>query len=160
MKVMLPTWIAERIEVQPDGCWHWTRTITEDGYGRAERLNGSPAKMAHRAVYLTLVGAIPDGMQIGHVCHDDDADCPGGPTCLHRRCVNPSHLRPMTNQENAAAGHLLRRATHCRRGHELTGENVYEYGGRRHCRTCRREVHQRAFYRKVGAAYYRKNRRK
>lgn len=29
--------------------------------------------------------------------------------------------------------------THCKRGHPLSGDNLYLYGGSRHCRTCRRD---------------------
>lgn len=157
MIVVLPTWIEDRIAVQDNGCWHWTTTITDDGYGRAERINGSPAKMAHRAVYMALVGPIPDGLHLGHVCHDRDESCRGGIGCLHRRCVNPEHLQPMTLQENsaAAAGRPARRRTHCRHGHAMTPDNTYEHGGCRSCRTCRRDANRR-FYQTLDdpTAYY------
>lgn len=34
--------------------------------------------------------------------------------------------------------------THCKRGHELAGDNLYEHGGRRHCRACRKRQQQRS----------------
>lgn len=89
--------------------------------------------------------------QVGHLCHDRAAaagECAGGPTCIHRRCVNPEHLTVMTAGENLGASPLTRVArrydTHCQRGHEFTPENtIWESKGRgyrgRRCRTCKRE---------------------
>lgn len=38
----------------------------------------------------------------------------------------------------AANAAKKRAQTHCKRGHELSGDNLYLYQGRRHCRACRR----------------------
>lgn len=66
-------------------CWEWTAAKFEDGYG-AFQLNGQNRR-AHRVSYEWVVGEIPDGMLIDHICHN-------------RACVNPSHLRLATGKQN------------------------------------------------------------
>lgn len=127
-----------------DGCWEWTGPISERGYGVA---NGQ----AHRTVYELLVGPIPEGLQLDHLCHNEDLTCEGGAICLHRRCVNPMHLEPVTNQENALRSRLTLASinsakTHCPSGHEFTPENTAIYGSKqpgRYCRQCYRDKSKR-----------------
>src|SRR5690606_3222267 len=69
----------------PDACWIWTASRNHKGYGQIKR-DGRPAK-AHRVVYELYEGPIPAGMQLDHICHE-------------RACVNPEHLRPVTNKAN------------------------------------------------------------
>ena len=40
------------------------------------------------------------------------------------------------------------RATHCRRGHERTPENIYIYNGYPHCKVCQRLSYERTYQRK------------
>lgn len=82
-----------------DGCWLWTGALS-NGYGQVGIAGGATTEYAHRWAYEQLVGAIPRGMQLDHLCHNADASCPGGASCAHRRCVNPAHLEPVTNVEN------------------------------------------------------------
>lgn len=136
-----------------DGCWLWTAAISKaDGYGRFEWPGGS---LPHRFAYELLVGLIPEGLDLDHLCHNADRTCTGGNECLHRRCVRPDHLEPATRSTNnrrgrtgdAPASHVGVKRTHCRRGHELTPANSYVYPSpipgrttrRRECRTCKRE---------------------
>ena len=68
--------------------------------------------------------------------------------CRKRRCCNPDHLEQVTQAENIRRGDLpdatgaTRRAmTHCRRGHPLSGDNLYhrpQDPSRRHCRACQK----------------------
>lgn len=67
-----------------DTCWLWTACRNEDGYGI---FRDRGMKKAHRVAYELLVGPIPQGMQLDHTCHA-------------RACVNPAHLRPVTNKQN------------------------------------------------------------
>ncbi|HET6911263.1 MAG TPA: HNH endonuclease signature motif containing protein [Mycobacteriales bacterium] len=116
-----------------DSCWLWTGTLTtpgDRGYGQV-RLNGQ-FPLVHRVAYEMLVGPIPEGMQIDHLCRV-------------RRCVNPAHLEPVTNRENTARGTSLNginaRKTHCKRGHKLSGDNLrWDNGGKsRRCLQCERD---------------------
>lgn len=109
-----------------------------DGYGRL----GFDTKLhlAHRIGYELAIGPIPDGMRLDHTCHNADKDCPGGSVCMHRKCVNPKHLEPVTHAENIRRGRSYNgRLTHCRRGHEYTEENtIIQKGKYRSCKTCTR----------------------
>lgn len=101
-----------------NACWLWT-AFTQKGYGRFEGV------VAHRVAYELLVGPIPDGLQLDHLCRV-------------RQCVNPAHLEPVTNAENARRAAVAR--THCVHGHEFTPENTsLNRRGARVCRTCTRE---------------------
>ena len=122
-----------RVTKSPNGCWLWDKGPTH-GYGHfyAE----GHQHFVHRWSYQHFVGPIPEGMTVDHRCHDEASGCPGGPACLHRRCVNPEHLMLATGPENASRG-VKTWQTHCKRGHEFTETNTYRVNGRRHCITCR-----------------------
>lgn len=131
------------VRVQPDGCWMWCGEGTADGYGRFTPAPGKPRALTHQWSYEAHKGPIPEGMDVGHECHDravEAGTCPGGPDCKHRRCCNPAHLAAQTRSENTLAqNHYERARTHCPRGHEYTPENTANRNGRRFCRTCDRE---------------------
>jgi hypothetical protein len=107
-------------EVYPSGCWVWIKARERRGYGLFR--HDGKTWLAHRWAYERLVGPIPEGLTLDHLCQNTS-------------CVNPAHLEPVTRSENtrrARAG-----ATHCRRGHEFSPDNTYVYpDGRRECRTC------------------------
>lgn len=128
-----------------DGCWTWTGTISGGGYGHC--WTGERVGLAHRFAYELWVGQIPEGLQIDHTCHNVAAtrgECAGGTSCLHRRCVNPTHLEAVTHEVNSLRSVTNPTAanaakTHCPKGHEYTPENTYVYPNRRSrlCRRCR-----------------------
>jgi hypothetical protein len=123
-----------------DECWPWTGQ-TSKGHG-VFRVNTQRRVTAQRFAYELHVGPIPDGLDIDHMCHNADASCAGGPNCPHRRCVNPAHLKPATRRDNTLRGRSFAAVeaakTHCPSGHPLSGDNLYEWRGTRHCRSCRR----------------------
>lgn len=137
--------LAQR-SVQPNGCWHWTGGLSEDGYGRCG-YEGRTGVNVHRVAYEIFVGAIPDGLTINHRCHDADPACPGG-RCDHRRCFNPEHLEAVTNTSNILSGKtpaaINAAKVECVNGHPFTPDNTYiRPDGYRGCRICRREAGRR-----------------
>ncbi len=66
-------------------CWIWNGHKTTDGYGTTH-ITGTREK-AHRVFYRRYVGAIPDGLEIDHLCFVPS-------------CVNPGHLEAVTAAEN------------------------------------------------------------
>lgn len=118
-----------KVETSADGCWLWTAARFRTGYG-AFGIGGFQVGYAHRIAYLTLIGPIPPGLELDHLCRV-------------RHCVNPLHLEPVTHSENVRRGtawHVMagmqRAKTHCPSGHPYAGENLYRYKGKRMCRAC------------------------
>lgn len=116
-----------------DECWEWTACCSTNGYGQF--WTGEAQRRAHRVAYELLVGSIPEGLTLDHLCG-------------HLRCVNPEHLEPVSQGENTlrggGAGAVNARKTHCLRGHPFDDENTYRHPwGFRGCRTCRREERRR-----------------
>jgi hypothetical protein len=115
-------------EINSSGCWIWLGWKNELGYGWTH-FNGRKESV-HRTAYTILVGAVPEGLHLDHLCRQRD-------------CFNPDHLEPVTCAENLlrGAGPSARNAhkTHCWRGHEFSESNTWlEKNGARHCRACNR----------------------
>lgn len=145
------------------GCWMWRGAIYRNGYGvfTVKSDKGWTNTLAHRWAYSHLVGPIPDGMDLDHTCHNSDPSCPNGYECLHRRCVNPAHLEPVTHRVNMLRGNTVASQhaakTHCVNGHPLTGENLRVRRGVRECIECSRaqaRVASRKYNAKRKAAMY------
>ena len=106
-------------------CWLWEAALSTRGYGRIT-IAGRQYQ-AHRLAYESLVGPIPEGRQVDHLCRV-------------RRCVNPAHLEIVTGRENVLRGNTIvaqhAAKTHCPRGHEYSAENTRRWRGHRKCRTC------------------------
>lgn len=122
----------EKVHRFSDGCWFWLAT---GGQGRSGEYgsfwNGERKVLAHRYAYELLVGPIPEGLTLDHLCRNT-------------RCVNPAHLEPVTNKENTLRGFGWAgenaRKTHCVNGHPLSGDNLLQEPsrpGERLCRACR-----------------------
>lgn len=123
-----------KVRFDADGCWRWTAHCIS-GYGAFHLSHAQRTIMAHRYAYELLVGPIPDGLQLDHLCRV-------------RSCVNPTHLEPVTVLENVRRGLKVALHTHCKHGHEMTPENTAErrrVNGAlyRICRTCDRARHRR-----------------
>ncbi len=122
----LPANLRSKIDAHPNGCWLWVGGVAGKGYGYT-----TGNRYTHRLVYEILVGPIPLGLVLDHLCR----------TPL---CCNPEHLEPVTQLENVLRGRVVTRS-HCKYGHEYTEANTYVHhpaprGPIRSCKTCRREA--------------------
>ncbi len=134
---------------KPLGCWEWTGGVNKDGYGQVGDSGGTIG--AHRASAELFKGGIPTGKLVMHICDN-------------RRCVNPDHLSfgssRINSQDMVVKGrHGNQKKTVCKRGHALTGENLYvEPAGGRRCRTCKNlerisaTSHRRYLWTSIGKA--------
>lgn len=128
----LPGRMSRKV-TEVDGCWLWTGARNSKGYPCVTDGTGR-SMLAHRRSYMALVGEIPDGLTIDHLCRN-------------KTCVNPAHLEAVTSTENTRRAFAVQ--THCKRGHELSGDNLhvrkksdgYSY---RECLICRRATNARA----------------
>lgn len=142
-------WLFVASDDAGEDCWPWMghyNRVTNRGMFQCPRL-GFP-RYAYRVAYEIVHGPIPAGL---HACH----------SCDHPWCVNPRHIFIGTakdNHEDAVAKgrkpqvltffHREPR-THCLRGHELVGTNLYisQKNGSRACRACV-AMRSRAYYRR------------
>ena len=94
--------------------------------------------MAHRFFYQYLVGEIPKGLVIDHLCRN-------------LRCVNPDHLDPCLSGENCSRGLINQHIgkTHCIHGHLLDEKNLVQLknSNERICKICHCE-RQRKYLKK------------
>lgn len=147
-----PGWIGgvlDRLDGYPSRrCWVWSGTLNTGGYADVALprwLEGFSRKVrVHRAVWLALRGAIPEGLVLDHGGH-----------CGNRACANPDHLEAVTPRHNTiitGKSMVAQQAaqTHCLHGHPLVGDNLFPSAlvkGRRACRACGRvkaAIHARA----------------
>lgn len=101
-------------------CWIWLGHQRQGGYGYRE-WRGAKV-LAHRWSYELLVGPVPEGLELDHLCNTP-------------ACVNPRHLEPVTPTENMRRKVI--RKTSCSHGHTYSPENTYvRRDGTRDCRKC------------------------
>ena len=89
-------------------CWLWKGALSS-GYGSFS-LDGR-TQYAHRIAYGWLVGQIPDGLQLDHLCRNPP-------------CCNPTHLEPVTSGENSVRGLGPKLTSQRQRGVPLTPEHI------------------------------------
>ena len=120
-------------------CWIFTLVPTAQGYGQFG-LGNKKIALAHRWAYEYLIGAIPPGLEIDHLCRV-------------RRCVHPLHLEPVPQRVNALRGISPpaenAKRTHCQRGHPFDQANTYVVStrpGKRLCKTCMYAAQHRRYW--------------
>lgn len=122
--------LIAKIEIDYKGCWIFTGTTLLSGYGQIRQDDKtSSLNYTHRVMWEQLVGPIPDGMWIDHLCRV-------------RACCNPDHLEVSTPSVNGKRGALGRHGR-CKHGHEMTEANTYACiypSGHVHtdCRQCKK----------------------
>lgn len=72
-------------------CWNWKGHKDKKGYGVFNTTNKT--FLAHRFSYLSFVGPIKKSLVLDHICNN-------------KGCVNPKHLRQITNGLNLLRGRL------------------------------------------------------
>ena len=121
--------------VEADDCWLWTGSGNR--YGKFT-IRGQ-THLAHRFAYEDMVGDIPEGLTIDHLCQN-------------KKCVNPEHLDPvplLINVRRRDAVHGIGSAvTHCPKNHPYDETNTSRRNGRRYCKACARERARANYYRK------------
>ena len=124
-----------KVEFTTD-CWNWLGYKLKTGYGQF-KLNYK-SLLAHRVSYILHNGIIEGELYIDHLCRN-------------RSCVNPEHMELVSHKENTMRGYnpasLNAKKTHCKRGHELNGNNLYirPKNNQRRCTECRR-IADRKYY--------------
>lgn len=120
----LPARVAAKIDFTGP-CWLWTASKTGSGYGKMWWPSEQRLVPAHRIVYGLLVGPIPIGSELDHLCRTPS-------------CVRPEHLEPVSHRVNMLRGRTAPAAhaakTACPRGH--TYDAVIPSSGKRYCRAC------------------------
>ena len=131
--------LAERLDQhsipEPNsGCILWLgATAGMMGYGKIGiEIYGERQRhrVAHLVAWEQEHGPVPAGFELDHKCRTPS-------------CINPDHLEVVTHSVNQRRGTspiaINAARTHCIRGHELAGANLYTTpDGRRQCRTCQR----------------------
>jgi hypothetical protein len=132
----LPQFIQDRTKVSDSGCWLWQSSLCPHGYAYTSKKRYGQRRV-HRVSYTLLVGQIPEGLVLDHLCRV-------------KNCINPHHLEPVTDRENLRRGFAL--ITACPQGHDYTPDNTYikPGAGSRECRRCRAD--QRLRYKAKQAA--------
>lgn len=123
--------------VRDGGCLRWTRSHNPEGYGQVSV--AGIWRLVHRVAYELWVGPIPEDLTIDHVLARG---------CVHRDCLEPTHLEAVTNAENVRRKPTQPTPTHCKNGHEWTAENTFDYRShdgviRQRCIVCQR-LHRNA----------------
>jgi hypothetical protein len=79
----------EKVDRSGD-CWTWTASDNGQGYGQFYLRSGRKVH-AHRYAYEAVVGPIPAGLELDHLCANPS-------------CVNPRHLEPVPHRTNMLRG--------------------------------------------------------
>jgi hypothetical protein len=129
--------------VRESGCWEYTRSLNQDGYGSVRV--GKREDKVHRIAWSHANGTpVPGGMDI---CH----------TCDNPPCCNPAHLFPGTHADNNRDRHTKGRThmenlevgravlaakrgalTECVNSHAYPENVRYRQNGARYCGECSR----------------------
>ena len=119
------------------GCWRMCSRLGKPRILKAKKIGYVNTTWkgkeigAHRLMYELLVGPIPSGLHLDHLCRNPP-------------CCNPAHLeavQPKVNYLRGVSPYAKNaRKTQCPVGHALDGANLYvDRRGSRTCVTCKKE---------------------
>jgi hypothetical protein len=122
------------------GCWEWQASRFWTGYGRF--WVNPRTRSTHRVAYEALVGLIPPGHDIDHLCRN-------------KNCCNPAHLEPVTQRENTLRAEsppaLNAIKTQCTQGHAFDTMNTRtRRDGSRTCLICERTTRTARAFKELG----------
>ena len=128
--------IVARLQQTETGCLIWPGKYRVKGYAMVGY--GGKLRRLHKLLYEHLIGPIPDGLVLDHLCRTRD-------------CGNVQHLEVVTIKENAHRG-IECTKERCRHGHLRTPENtiVVKRTGWKQCRTCKND--QQRIRQRIAAA--------
>lgn len=112
---------------RPEECWEWLAGKNSKNYGYFW-INGKSVQ-THQLAYNWLVGPVPDGLELDHLCRNTI-------------CCNVNHLEPVLRLENQRRSPLTLAGkniikTHCPKGHPYAGDNLLiTTNGGRACKKC------------------------
>lgn len=126
--------LSKIISTPDNECWTWGGFVENGRYGRFD-IKNSEGKWnwfyAHRVSFLIFNGKLTDGLVVDH-------------KCKNKSCVNPDHLREVTNRFNVVVNSTSKFAINakvekCPKGHPYSGKNLMMTKKGRACRECNRE---------------------
>ncbi len=117
--------IMARVDTTED-CWLWTGALVR-GYGVLS-VDGR-TRYVHRVLFELDRGPIADGLDLDHLCRTP-------------RCVNPTHLEPVTRSVNVARMLDKQPKDRCRRGHRYVEVGRTSGGS---CRACWEAANRRKY---------------
>ena len=112
-------------------CLIWDGALYRNGYGHM-RVDGKDWS-SHRYYYILYKGPIPEGFDIDHLCRV-------------KACVNTEHLEAVTRRENNVRSGLIKRKTHCPKGHSYENSRRKINGSVLQCAECSRERYYKERY--------------
>jgi hypothetical protein len=120
--------ILDLVDASGD-CWLYAGNSPDKLYPvivRSERGRKVSYKVA-RLLWAALVGPIPDDWWLDHMCRNT-------------RCVNPDHMRPMSENDvpirSDQPSGKRKAQRECKRGHLYTPETIKWQGNKRACAIC------------------------
>ncbi len=142
-----------RLVKNGSGCWIWPGHLNNKGYGTVGSSVDGKRKnfLVHRLIYQSVYGPLLPNLKVLHRCDNP-------------KCARITHLFIGSSKDNTRdamdkgrmdlSGLAKGREPHetCRRGHPLTGENLYVFGdGKRSCATCKKRREDECRERRMAA---------